>query len=176
MASACATASDRAPAEAGVIDPARFRRTLSTFGSGVVIVTGALEGRPSGFACQSFFSLSLDPPLVAFAPARTSTSYPEIRGSGAFCINVLGEDQLDLCRRFAKSGPEKWTSVDWRPGVTGSPVLPNSLAAIECRLEQEIEAGDHYLVIGRVVDIDHRNGNPLIFFAGRFTGVRNVDA
>ncbi len=167
MASACAIASEVDAAESA-LDSAAFRCALGQFCSGVVIVTARGSEGPAGFTCQSFFSLSLDPPLVAFSPARTSQSYPAIRRSGAFAINILAEDQIELCRRFARSGEDKWRGVRWAPGRTGSPILDGAIAAIDCRIRDEYETGDHYLVVGEVIGLSLAGGNPLLFFDGRF--------
>ena len=148
--------------------PAGFRHVLGHFCSGITIVTAVLDGVPVGLTCQSFFSLSLDPPLVAFSPARTSTSYPSIRKAGAFCINVLAEDQKELCRGFARSGTDKWAGVEWRAGPTGSPIIAHSLAWIDCRLETEHEAGDHFLTVGRVIQLEATQKRPLLYFHGDF--------
>src|SRR5512143_2396730 len=86
------------------IDARTFRNTLSQFATGVVVATGYLDGQPAGFAAQSFASLSLDPPLVAVCPSRTSTSWPKLRQSGSFCINVLSAQQRSVCEQFAKPG------------------------------------------------------------------------
>src|SRR5438270_13507717 len=115
------------------IDPQAVRSVLGRFCTGVTIIT-AVDGAdgPAGFTCQSFASLSLDPPLVSFSVARTSRSWPRIRRSGAFCANILSADQEGLCRRFATSGVDKFSGVDWHPGpATGSPPLNGSLAWVE---------------------------------------------
>ncbi|WP_430784646.1 flavin reductase family protein [Actinoplanes sp. G11-F43] len=150
-----------------------FRRVLGGFASGVTVVTAVLDGEPVGMTCQSFFSLSLDPPLIVFSPARTSRTYPLIRRSGSFCVNILEAGQEELCRQFARSGTDKWRGVGWRPGVTGSPVLDGVLASIDCELERDLETGDHYLTIGRVVDLASTPGRrPLLFFNGAFERLR----
>jgi 3-hydroxy-9,10-secoandrosta-1,3,5(10)-triene-9,17-dione monooxygenase reductase component len=166
MASACATASDPARSAGAAIDAAAFRHALGHFCSGVVIVTAAGPEGLAGFTCQSFFSLSLSPPLIAFSPAISSTSYPRIRSAGAFCINILAEDQAELCARFSRSGTDKWSETGWRQGDTGSPVLDGVLSAIECRIVDERETGDHYLVIGEVVRLHTQGGRPLLCFSG----------
>ena len=86
------------------LDQARFREVLGHFATGVTIVTALEEGVPVGFTCQTFGALSLDPPMVILAPARSSTSWPRIAKAGAFCVNILGEHQEALCRSFAVSG------------------------------------------------------------------------
>lgn len=152
------------------IDGRRFRTTLGQFCSGVVIATGCLDGVPAGFAAQSFTSLSLDPPLVGLCPAKTSTSWPRLRDSGRFCINILAADQKPVCDLFAKSGIDKFASIDWRPGLTGSPIITGALAYIDCELVAEHDAGDHTIAVGRVLDLDIANpeGAPLLFFRGAY--------
>lgn len=153
-----------------MIDDRDFRTTLGQFCTGVVVATGCLDGTPAGFAAQSFSSLSLSPPLVALCPARTSTSWPALRDSGSFCINVLASDQKGVCDVFAQTGIEKFGNVSWRPGVTGSPVLDEVLAYIDCDLHAEHEAGDHTIAVGRVRDIAIVNPQkaPLLFFRGGY--------
>jgi 3-hydroxy-9,10-secoandrosta-1,3,5(10)-triene-9,17-dione monooxygenase reductase component len=146
-----------------------FRATVGHFASGVVIVTGTAAGVPTGLTCQSFFSLSLDPPLIAIAVGKSSASWPAIAASGAFCVNVLPEDQAELCRAFSRSGTDKFAGVAWTPAPTGSPRLDNALAWIDCRIEAIHPAGDHHLVIGSVADLAAGDGNPLLYFRGRFS-------
>jgi 3-hydroxy-9,10-secoandrosta-1,3,5(10)-triene-9,17-dione monooxygenase reductase component len=150
------------------LDQARFREVLGHFATGVTIVTALEEGVPVGFSCQSFAALSLDPPMVVLAPARTSTSWPRIRAAGSFCVNILGEHQEAVCRAFANSGGDKFSGVGWRPGITGAPVIDNSLAVVECELGDIFEGGDHEIVIGRVVALDVGEGGPLLFYRGGF--------
>lgn len=151
-------------------DARQFRGTLGQFGSGVVVATGCLDGQPAGFAAQSFSSLSLDPPLIALFPAKTSTSWPRLRDSGSFCINILAADQKPVCELFARSGIDKFAELAWRPGVTGSPVIDGVLAYIDCELEQEHDAGDHTIAVGRVRDLAvlRPDSPPLFFFRGRY--------
>lgn len=153
-----------------VIDPLALRKTLSYFASGVTIVTAVCRGLPVGFTCQSFFSLSLDPPYVAIAPAKTSTSWPLIAEAGAFCVNILSESQEALARKFAVSGVDKFDGVEWQSSpATSSPVLAGSVAWVDCSLELAHSAGDHELVVGRVLDQQYKGGAPLVFFQSRFS-------
>ena len=154
------------------IDEAHFREALGHFASGVTVVTAMEDGEPVGFTCQAFTSLSLDPPMVALAPAKSSTSWPRIAKAGAFCVNILGEHQEALCRSFAVSGGDKFRGVGWHPGSIGTPVLEGSLAWIECELGIIHDAGDHELVTGRVVDIGIGEGRPLLFYRGGFGSFR----
>lgn len=149
-------------------DSARFRDVLGHFASGVTVVTAMEEGRPVGFTCQAFTSLSLDPPMVALAPAKTSTSWPRIARAGAFCVNVLGEEQEDVGRAFAVSGGDKFAGVAWHRGTIGTPVLDGCLAWVECELGSIHDAGDHELVTGTVRDLGVGTGGPLVFYRGTY--------
>jgi 3-hydroxy-9,10-secoandrosta-1,3,5(10)-triene-9,17-dione monooxygenase reductase component len=163
--------------------PAEFRAAMSRFCSGVVIVTGAKTDQPLGFTAQSFLSLSLEPPLVAVCPGKSSSSWPRIRDTGHFGINMLADNQRDLCRRFASSGSAmagggKFAGIDWQRGNTGSPILPGVLAFVDCRFEAEHDAGDHTIAVGRVVDL--RLGVPdrlpLLFYRGAYGSYCAADA
>jgi 3-hydroxy-9,10-secoandrosta-1,3,5(10)-triene-9,17-dione monooxygenase reductase component len=150
------------------LDEARFREVLGHFATGVTIVTATEEGVPVGFSCQSFSALSLDPPMVLLAPAKSSTSWPRIAQAGAFCVNILGEHQEALCRAFAISGGDKFDGVKWSPGVTGAPIIDGSLAYVECTLGAIYEGGDHELVTGHVVAVHSGDGAPLVFYRSGF--------
>jgi len=151
------------------IDSQLFRNTMGQFSTGVVVATACLDDAPAGFAAQSFVSLSLDPPLVALCPAKTSTSWPKIRDSGSFCINMLASDQQPVCDAFARSGGDKFEGLAWTAGVTGSPVLDGILAYVDCTLEAEHDAGDHTIAIGRVQKLEVvGSGTPLLFYRGGY--------
>jgi 3-hydroxy-9,10-secoandrosta-1,3,5(10)-triene-9,17-dione monooxygenase reductase component len=151
-----------------IVEPNEMRRVLGHFASGVTIVTGLDAGEPVGFACQSFTSVSLEPPLVLFCPAHTSTTWPRIRQAGSFSVNVLAEDQMELCRQFATSGGDKFAGLDWHRTAWG-PELDGVLATVHCDIEQVHAAGDHDVVIGRVRQlVTHREVGPLLFFRGQF--------
>ncbi|SNS59853.1 NADH-FMN oxidoreductase RutF, flavin reductase (DIM6/NTAB) family [Geodermatophilus pulveris] len=157
------------PAGDGVIDPGTMRDVLGHFASGVTVVTARGEGGPLGFTCQSFSSLSLDPPLVVVAPARTSRTWPQLRALGRFCVNVLAEDQTELSVTFARSGTDKFAGVPWRPGRLGQPVLEGVVAWIDCELWAEYDGGDHTLVAARVLDLGADPGRrPLLFHRGAY--------
>lgn len=150
-----------------------FRRVLGRLPTGVVIVTGAGSEGQFGLVCGSFMSVSLEPPLVAVCPAKTSTSWPKIEQTGSFCANVLAEGQEPLARRFAVSGGDKFAGVPSSPApATGSPLLDGVAAWIDCRIYERIEAGDHLLVLGEVLDlsVDHEGG-ALVFHGGAYFGL-----
>ena len=153
-----------------VVDAAAFKGVMARFATGVTIVASLEGGEPVGFTCQSFVSLSIDPPYVSLAPSKASTSWPRIARAGAFCVNILAEGQEELGRRFAASGTDKFSGVPWVPATqTGSPRLQGSLAWVDCHLELVHDAGDHEIVIGRVVDLGTADGRPLVFYDRGFT-------
>jgi flavin reductase (DIM6/NTAB) family NADH-FMN oxidoreductase RutF len=120
-------------------------------------------------------SMSLEPPLVAFAPAVTSTSYPSIRESGRFAASVLAEDQADAATKLARSG-DKFAGIPWQPGVTGAPLLDGAVAHIECELTEEHRIGDHLLVVGRVLALSgSSDAAPLLYFRGAFGALSAAD-
>lgn len=152
------------------IDQAHFRSVLGHYPTGVSVVTGWFdEGRAAGLAIGTFTSVSLEPPLVGFCPAKSSGSWPRMRRFGRFCVNVLGADQLDLCETFATPGAGKFEGVSHRLSDHGLPVLDGIIAAIECDIAAEHDAGDHHVVIGRVIALDIlRKAAPLLFFQGKY--------
>lgn len=151
------------------IDSARFRQVLGHFCSGVTVIASVHEGEPVGLAVGSFASLSLDPPLVLFCADKSSSSFPKIRESGHFCVNILAEDQEDVSRVFASKGTDKFAGMGYRKSGTGSPILDGVLAWIDCDLGDVIEQGDHYVVVGRVKELDvEHEGGPLLFFRGGY--------
>ena len=164
----CVGEDERAP-----VDQTEFRRVLGTFATGVTVITApaaADESGPAGFACQSFSSLSLDPPLVAFMVGRTSTTWPRIARAGVFCVNVLGAGQGELCRAFAVSGADKFAGVAYDAApVSGSPRLAGAAAWIDCTIHAVHTGGDHLIVVGRVNALGAAEpGDPLLFHRGRF--------
>jgi flavin reductase (DIM6/NTAB) family NADH-FMN oxidoreductase RutF len=152
------------------IDQGTFRAVLGHFASGVVLVTGTDEGAPAGLTCQSFFSLSLEPPLIAIAPGKSSTSWPKIAKTGTFCVNILSTEQEAVAWTFSQSGVDKFSGVGWSPAGNGAPRLHGSLAWIDCRVEETHDAGDHFLVVGRVEALEMGEGQPLLFYRGGFGG------
>ena len=153
-----------------------FRDVLGRFATGVTVVTSMSNGEPVGMTCQSFCSVSLSPPLVLFCPAKTSRAWPLMRQAGFFCVNVLRADQSELSNAMATKGPEKYDGVGWSPAKSGAPLLDGVVGYVDCTVESVQEAGDHYVVIGRVQDLgfgpdgaEAAGGEaPLTFFRGRY--------
>ncbi|MFD0903895.1 flavin reductase family protein [Actinomadura sediminis] len=156
------------------IDAARFRSVLGRFATGVVAIT-AVEpgtGRPLGLVANSFTSVSLDPPLVAFCVAHTSTTWPRLRDAGRLCVNILGERQLETSRRLAARGGDKFAGVRWTESPGGAPLIDGGIAWIECSVEREHAAGDHAIVVARVHDLGRQGGDdPLIYYRGGYGGL-----
>jgi 3-hydroxy-9,10-secoandrosta-1,3,5(10)-triene-9,17-dione monooxygenase reductase component len=154
--------------EVMTIEAPRYRTVLGHFASGVAIVAAMSPTGPVGLTCQSFFALSMDPPLVAIAPGLSSTSWPRVAEAGAFCVNVLANDQELVCRGFAVPGADKFAGVSWSPTANGSPRIEGVLAWLDCTIERVDQAGDHYLVVGRVHDLGSSAGDPLLFYRSGF--------
>lgn len=153
------------------IDPKEFRHVLGHFPTGVTIVAGVDHDRAHGLAVGSFFSVSLDPPLVGFCVSHDSTSWVPISRNGRFSINVLSEHQSELSNRFAKSTGDKFAEVGWDPSpVTGSPWITDAVAHLDCDLEHTYEGGDHEIVVARVrtMQVHRAEHGPLIFFKGAY--------
>jgi flavin reductase (DIM6/NTAB) family NADH-FMN oxidoreductase RutF/DNA-binding IclR family transcriptional regulator len=151
-------------------DPRWFREVLGQYPTGVCVVTAAEpEGGNAGFVVGSFTSVSLDPPLVAFFPDKSSSSWPRIERSGRFCVNILSSEQESVCRQFASKGDDKFQGIAVREAGSGSPIIDGVVAWIDCELDQVHEAGDHYAVYGKVLDLNVENGSlPLLFFQGGY--------
>lgn len=151
-------------------DPRWFRQVLGQYPTGVCVVTAKqADGKRAGFVVGSFTSVSLDPPLVAFFPDKGSTSWPKIHAAGKFCVNILSAEQEDVCRRFASRAEDKFQGIECREARSGSPIISGVVAWIDCDLESVQDAGDHYIVVGRVRELDVEDPSlPLLFFQGGY--------
>jgi 3-hydroxy-9,10-secoandrosta-1,3,5(10)-triene-9,17-dione monooxygenase reductase component len=153
-------------------EPGRFRQVLGHFCTGVTVITMCDEDGPAGFTCQSFAAVSLVPPLVLLCPSRTSATWPRIARAGHLCANVLAADQRGLARTFGTSAAtraDKFAGVPWSPSPAGAPVLDGALTWVDCAVEAVHEAGDHFVVIGRVTALGGcEGGRPLLFYRGRY--------
>ncbi|HEX7891812.1 MAG TPA: flavin reductase [Ramlibacter sp.] len=157
--------------QAAAFDPREFRRALGTFPTGVAIITTrGPDGRPVGLTCNSFSSVSLDPPLVLWSLRTSSKSLAAFRAASCFAINVLAEDQGKLSARFASGTvDDKFEGVAHSEGLLGVPLIEDCLARFHCSTFSEHEAGDHVVFIGRVERFDHgRQEDPLVFYKGAY--------
>lgn len=150
-----------------------FRDTMGRFCSGVTVVTAMSQGKPVGMTLQSFTSVSLSPQLILISPAKTSRAWPLMQRAGSFCVNILAVDQAAVSNTMATKGADKFAEVSWSPSAqTGSPVLDGTLGHIDCSIHAVYEAGDHYLVVGRVRElVTTDKTEPLLFFQGRYRGL-----
>ncbi|MGY2059971.1 3-hydroxy-9,10-secoandrosta-1,3,5(10)-triene-9,17-dione monooxygenase reductase subunit [Nocardia gipuzkoensis] len=161
------------------IAPRDFRKVLSHFCTGVVVITApGPSGAPVGFACQSFAALSLEPPLVLFCPVTGSRTGAAIEVAGKFCANVLTAAQQPVCARFGtREIEDKFAGTTWRWSGRGLPVLDGALATIECSVVSVADGGDHHIVVGRVDTLSAAAdaGRPLLFYRGRYATIEPAD-
>ncbi|WP_454691961.1 flavin reductase [Achromobacter aloeverae] len=150
-------------------DHREFRRTLGAFTTGVTVVTTVdAAGKPYGVTANSFSSVSLDPPLILWSQALTSSSYPAFRDCERFVVNILGDHQVHVSNQFAKSGDDKFQGIAVRTGLGGVPVIDDSAAHLECRKVAAYPGGDHVVYIGQVERIHRSAHRPLAFGEGRY--------
>lgn len=152
------------------IDLTHFRRVMGRYPTGISMVASRdVEGAPVGMIVGTFGSVSLDPPLVSFMPARTSTTWPLIQEAGSFCVNVLSIEQEAVCRAFRGDYASRFAGEEWSEGQTGAPIMSHAAAWIECETETVLDAGDHLIVLGRVVALGSENTDlPMLFFQGGY--------
>jgi 3-hydroxy-9,10-secoandrosta-1,3,5(10)-triene-9,17-dione monooxygenase reductase component len=154
------------------VDPATFRAVLGRFCSGITVITALGADGPLGLTCQSFSSLSLDPPLVLFSPARTSTTWPRIREVGRLCVNVLAEGHCELSAAMARSGTDKFAGVRWDTSAHGAPRLEGTVAWLDCVVEAEYDGGDHTIVVAAVHGLSaDPSARPLLYYQGRYAAL-----
>ena len=150
-------------------DPATYRTVLGHFATGVVLVTAMDGGEPVGMACNSFTSVSLEPPLVLFCAAKSSSTWPRIQAAGTWAANFLDDDGEEICRLFAQKGADRFARLAFTPGRTGSPIVEDALAFVDCETVDEHDAGDHVVVVGRVIELGYQpEGKPLLFYRGGY--------
>jgi 3-hydroxy-9,10-secoandrosta-1,3,5(10)-triene-9,17-dione monooxygenase reductase component len=150
-------------------DPASMRTVLGHFATGVALITAIDGDEPVGMACNSFTSVSLDPQLVLFCAAKSSSTWPRIQAAKKWCANVLGEDGEEVCRLFAQKGADRFAHIAYAPGRSGAPVLDDALAFVDCETVDEHDAGDHLIVVGRVLELGYAaEGRPLLFYRGGY--------
>ncbi|MEK9285258.1 flavin reductase family protein [Bradyrhizobium sp. ISRA442] len=157
-------ASDNSP-----IDPRDFRNALGTYATGVTIITAAApDGKPYGLTCNSFASVSLNPPLVLWSLVVYSSSLTVFQNASHFTANVLGASQQALANKFAKSSDDKFAGVDWTPGLGNAPVLAESVANFQCRAVNRYYGGDHVIFLGAVEAYAYNSKDPLLFARGTY--------
>ena len=152
------------------IDPGLFREVMGHYPTGVAVVTGrTAEGELLALVVGTFSSVSMDPPLVSFMPMKTSRTFEQLRECASLCINIVGGEQEELVSSIARRWERKLEDVDWFPSPSGDPVLERSVAWIDVRLAQVVEAGDHWIALCDVRELAVTNPvSPLIFFQGGY--------
>ncbi|UZW57812.1 flavin reductase family protein [Sphingobium sp. JS3065] len=153
-------------------DSTDFRNVLGHYPTGVCAITAMDAGMQVGMIVGSFTSVSLDPPLVAFFPSRTSTSWPKIESAGRFCVNVLASDQRDVCRAISSKAANRFADVPHEISESGLLMINGAQAWIDCTLVAVHEAGDHLITVGQVHALAaDQSRSPLIFHKGGFKQV-----
>lgn len=164
--------------EEPALESRAFRDTLGLYASGITIIAGHDGNEPLGFTCQSFYSVSVAPPLVSFSVMVDSTTYPRIRETGKFSVNVLAGAQQSISDQFARKKTDRWADVRWRMTSGRNPVIDGTLMWLDCKITAEHQAGDHYIVIGRVIAMspnDWHDGAPLLYFRGKYRHLHDLD-
>ncbi|MGC7837742.1 flavin reductase family protein [Pseudomonas wayambapalatensis] len=159
------------------IEPLRFREALGHYASGITVVTSFIDDQPIGFTCQSFYSVSMSPPLVSFSVMSNSASYPRIRQAGRFAVNILSDEQVGISNQFARRGTDKWHGVEWQSSPLGNPLIAGSLHWLDCEIHAEHAAGDHLIVIGEVKALNLQEAGatqPLLYFKGQYCNLAAV--
>lgn len=151
------------------LDTAYYRQVMSHFATGVTVITARYRSQLTGFTANSFCSVSLEPMLVSLCVSNSSTTWPLIEAAGAFCVNILADDQQDLCATFARKGVDRFAQTSYRLSGSGTPILDGVLAWIECSIATVLPAGDHAIVLGQVYNLGHAAaGKPLIWNRNKF--------
>jgi len=160
-----------------LISPEDFRSAIGAYCSGITVISAkAPDGKLHGMTCQSFHSLSLDPPLIAYFAGNTSKSYAELSILEHFTVNVLAQGQENIAMRFAKSGADKWSETDYELDALGQPILSGVIATISCRRHEIYPGGDHAIHVGLVSAIRHAPElTPLLFFRSRFAKIEKAN-
>jgi len=158
------------------IDSRDFRNALGTYATGVTIITaGGADRKPYGITCNSFASVSLNPPLVLWSLGLYSSSLNIFQNARYFAVNVLGASQQGLANRFAKSSDDKFAGVAWTPGLGNAPLLADSVAIFQCRAANRYYGGDHVIFLGAVEAYTYNRSEPLLFAHGGYGRFSAVD-
>jgi flavin reductase (DIM6/NTAB) family NADH-FMN oxidoreductase RutF len=151
------------------LDPRDFRNALGTFATGVTIITAmADDGKPYGLTCNSFASVSINPPLVLWSLGMYSQGLPVFQNASHFAVNVLGASQQALATKFAKSSVDRFEGVDWKGGLGGAPLLTDCVAWFQCRAASRYYGGDHVIFLGAVEAYAYNRKEPLLFVRGGY--------
>ncbi len=153
------------------INSLNFREALGHYASGITVIASHIDDEPIGFTCQSFYSVSMNPPLVSFSVMSNSASYPRIRQAGRFVVNILSGEQIKISNQFARRGTDKWHGIEWQKSPLGNPIITGSLHWLDCEIHAEHAAGDHLIVVGEVKALNPHEAaaaQPLLYFKGQY--------
>jgi len=153
-------------------DPKSFRRALGNFATGVTIMTAQNEqGEKVGVTANSFNSVSLDPPLILWSIDKRSTSFNVFAQASHFAVNILSADQIELSNQFARAKEEKYANIDFDLGAGNSPLLKACSAVFECERYDILEGGDHWIILGKVINFQDYGRSPLLYHQGAYSSV-----
>ncbi|CAK15872.1 p-hydroxyphenylacetate 3-hydroxylase reductase component [Pseudomonas entomophila] len=153
-------------------DARAFRRALGNFATGVTVITAAdAAGRKVGVTANSFNSVSLDPPLVLWSIDKRSSSHAVFEAAGHFAVNVLAADQVDLSNAFARPSDDRFAGIEYEVGEGGAPLLADCAARFRCQTFQQLDGGDHWILVGRVLAFDDFGRSPLLYHQGAYSMV-----
>ena len=155
------------------IDVGQLRKALGAFATGIAVVTTTdATGKPAGMTINSFASVSLSPPLVLWSIDRTSDLFETFEKSGHYVVHILGKDQEETSNLFATENTDKFSGLTYETGMESLPLLPNYIARLQCQVEHRYDGGDHIILVGRVLAMDHAPAEPLIFHEGQYKALR----
>lgn len=158
-------------------DPKVLRRAFGTFATGVtVITTKSNDGTPRGFTANSFSSVSMEPALLSVCVAKSAFSAEVFEAAPGFAVNILSTEQRELSDLFASKDPQKFEKCDWSSGPIGSPVIDDVAAWFDCVTERIIDAGDHFILLGRIDHFDRRDCGVLGYAHGNYVDIQNPKA
>lgn len=164
-------ADNRHSDQPGSLDSQSFREALGHYASGITIIAGHDGREPVGFTCQSFYSVSITPPLISFSVMASSSTYPRIRATGKFSVNVLAQSQQSISDQFAQKNSDRWRGVVWEMTAGQNPIIAGALMWLDCRIAAEHRAGDHDIVVGEVTAMSSNiwhDSAPLVYFRGKY--------
>jgi flavin reductase (DIM6/NTAB) family NADH-FMN oxidoreductase RutF len=170
------TLTDRArPESLSVVPPDLMRRAMGRFVTGVSLVMAEGPEGPCGMTINSLTWISREPPIVLISLTHGTRTADAVNAAGAFSVNILGRRHERLAQHFAQPGGDRFAGQTVHRGESGQPVVPNALSHLECVIQQQITAGDHTISLGLVTHASYQDGDPLIYYSGRFGALHNED-
>ena len=151
------------------LDPKVLRNAFGSYMTGVTVITAMNnDGAPVGFTANSFTSVSLDPPLLLVCPAKSLSSFDVFANCENFVVNILSEDQQAISNIFAGSKEDRFSQIEWHKDEQGNPIIDGALTHFSCKTERNLDAGDHHLLVGEVLNFSTREGRGLGYASGGY--------